>query len=616
MKPNDPVLDFSLPRFGENGYAQWILRGAKGIYDSDQQIRVEDLSLRIYSGDENSTLEMTIESPKATLLVQENRAVSESPIEIVGLNFKVSGTGWTWDGSKKEIEVESDVVVEFSQEVAGMLSGRTVDSGDDARLTNITSRSLLLKTTPEAYRFQFIDSVQVVSGDTQLQSELLVAIADVPEGETGDDTSVAELELDSIDKIVATEQVEIIQGEHRLTAEEAEFSLREQSAVFKGNPTVQTAGAYLSGHLIRSEKGKLVVNGSDESGRAQMIVYESRGLGVSKDASFDQETVVLADTIKMQELETENQFNFNGSVEIISGSTLMRTDNLTLYLDPAVESSTDDETSALVEADAESDFRLGKVVRVIGEGSVYIEQEDQTATCDHVVFYPEEEHAMLSGNPKVRFEQAVITGKTMELQPGLAVVKGSNEERARVVLPKLPDLGADNLQLIDGIQPAKSEETAVEESNIVESETIVEAKTLTMTEEPDRYLINFTDSVSVEGTNLKASCNRMDVILVEMEDELSDRKKQMKVQTVNAYENVIFEQINRTVTADKAIIKPIEGEIIMEGNAVLTDVQGRVDGHRIILHKGKRRATVEGGGTDGSRPRITLPEMDLPELDL
>ena len=613
MTPSDPVLDFSLPRFGKNGYVQWILRGGKGIYDSEKQIRVEDMSLNVYSEDEYRTLEMTMKSPKATLLVQENRAVSDSSIEIVGSNFKVTGNGWTWDGSKKEIEVKSDVVVEFSQEIAGMLSDRIPKESDKARLTEIFSRSLLLKTTPGAYRFQFIDSVRVISNDTELKSESLVAIADVPKGENPEDTSMAELELDSIDKIIATEQVVITQADHMLKAEKAEFSLRDQSAEFEGNPSIKTTGAYLRGNFIRSEKGILIVEGSQEFGRAQMSVYQSEGFSVSKEMALDQETVALADTIKMQELETENQFNFKGSVEVISGSMLMRTDDLTLYMDPTIDSKDNGAVSATVENNSDADFRLGEVVRVIGEGSVYFEQEGQLANCEHVIFYPREKHAVLSGSPKVKHEQAIIAGHTMELKPGLAVVNSSPNQPVQVILPKLPDLGAENLQLMDEMQLSELDETATEKTHVTESETVIRAGKLRMMEKPDHYLLNFTDLVSVEGTNLKARCGRMDVILAEARDDV-DHKREMQVQTINAYEDIVFEQSGRVSTADKAIIKPVEGKVVLEGNAVLTDVQGKVAGHRITLHKGKGRATIEGDGTDGSRPRITLPEMDLPEL--
>ncbi len=610
MVPNDPVLDFRLPRFSEDGYAQWILRGGQGIYDSEEQIRVKEMSLSIYSGDERKALEMKIDSPEATLLVKENRAISDSSIEIVGSNFKVSGVGWMWDGTKKEIEVKSDVAVEFSQEVAGMLSGRAPEETGESSLTEIFSRSLLLKTTPEAYRFQFTDSVKVVSNDTELNSELLVAIADIPESEDPEDTSMAELEFDSIDKIIATDQVVIAQAGNVLKAEEAEFSLREQSAEFRGNPSIKTSGAYVSGGLIRSREGVLIVDSSEESGRAQMIVSQAGGLGVAKGISPSQETVVLADTISMQEFETENQFNFEGSVEVTSGSMRVRTDNLTLYLDPTIGSEASNAASDTSGENAEDEFRLGEVVRVTGEGSVYIEQENQVVTCDKAVFYPKEEHAVLYGSPKVESEQAIITGDTMELQQGMAVVNGSADHLVKVILPKLPDLGAEDLEFTKEAQTSESKEANPEEAAIAKSETIVRAETLLMTEHTNHYLINFKDSVSVEGTNLKAVCNRMDVILIDQQDD-SDDDEQVQVRTIRAYENIVFEQNGRKATADKATIKPLEGEVVLEGNAVLTDDQGKVSGHRITMHKGKGRATVEGDGSKGSRARITLPEMEF-----
>jgi hypothetical protein len=191
MTPSAPVQNFSLPHFGENGYTQWVLQGGKGIYDSAEQIRIEEMALRVYSGDERMALEMTMDSPEATLLTAENRAVSDGPIEIVGGNFKVSGVGWTWNGLTKEIEVKFDVVVEFTQGMAGMLTGAVAPEGTAIERTEIHSRSLLLHTTAEAYRFTFTDSVHAVSGEMDLKSEVLVAVADAPKGKKGDRSTVA-----------------------------------------------------------------------------------------------------------------------------------------------------------------------------------------------------------------------------------------------------------------------------------------------------------------------------------------------------------------------------------------------------------------------------------------
>ena len=625
MEPSGEVLDFRLPRFSDKGYPQWILRGAKGINDSSEQIRVEEMLLSVYSGDENKILEMAIDSPKATFLVKENGAVSESTIKIVGSNFKVSGEGWTWDGSKKEIEVKDNVVVEFSQEVAGMLSGRALKGNNDSRLTKIFSDRLLLKTTPESYIFKFVGSVNVVSGDTELKSESLVAIADVPDSQSPEDASMAELELDSINTIIANDQVVISQAGNVLKAEEAEFSLRQQSAEFRGNPSITTAGAYLSGDVIYSEQGLLIVSSNKESGRAQMIVYQAGGFGIVKDVAVSQETVILAETIKMQEFESENQFNFQGSVEVMSGSMMLKTDDLTLYMDPNADGEKGDTQSDIANEDTNNNIRLGEVVRVTGTGSVYIKQDNQVATCERIVFYPRKEQAVLSGNPKVEHEKAIITGYTMELKQGSALVSSSADQPAQVVLPELPDMGTESLQLMEGTQKSRPEESEpdigevkasdaeFEKPEIVKSKTIVRAETLRMTENPDHFLINFIDSVTVEGTNLRASCNLMDLIIVEQEKG-SDDERQIKVQTINAYEDILFEQSGRRAVADKATIRPIEGEIVLEGNVVVEDEQGKVSGHRVRMHKGERRATVEGDGTEGSRARITLPEMDFPEI--
>ena len=127
MLPNAPIKNFRLPRFGENGYTQWMLQGGQGIYDSDEQVRVKEMALRIYSGDDRMALELSMNSPKGTLRLQENRAYSEGSIEIVGANFKISGTGWEWSGETKEVVVKQDTVVKFTQGIAGAFD----DAGDE-----------------------------------------------------------------------------------------------------------------------------------------------------------------------------------------------------------------------------------------------------------------------------------------------------------------------------------------------------------------------------------------------------------------------------------------------------------------------------------------------------
>ena len=605
MTPSAPVQNFRLPRFGENGYTQWVLQGGKGIYDSAEQIRIEEMALRVYSGDERMALEMTMDSPEATLLTTESRAVSDGPIEIVGANFKVSGVGWTWNGLTKEIEVKFDVVVEFTQGMAGMLTGAVAPDRTTVERTEIHSRRLLLQTTADAYHFTFTDSVHAASGEMDLKCEVLMAIADAPKGKQSDGSTVGGGTIDSIRQLIATDQVEIQQGGHVLKAGHAEFRLREQAAEFTGNPEIWAAsGAYLSGAKIRSEEGLVFVTGDADDGRAQLIVSQAEGLGVLGAQVESTETIVLADSITMRELDAGNQFLFVGSVEVMSGLMMMYSNQLTLFADQPLKNAVGTTTAApeQVAGDAEV-LKVGEVRRVEAAGAVRIEQGNKVATSDQAIFYPQEERAELMGSPRVTNGEAIITGDRMELKPGIAVVHSDTDKRVKVVLPEIADLGY-------GIMPVLTLQSnqKPQAPPTPGSETVVQSKTLRMIEETEKTLFRFTDSVSVSGTNLHALCGRLDVTAVAVQDAEA-KESQMSVQTIEAFDNVEFKQTGRVATGDKATIYALEGKVVLEGNAVVTDDSGKVTGQRMTLLQGQRRAIVEGDRATGKRATITLPEI-------
>lgn len=650
MTPSAPVQNFRLPRFGENGYTQWVLQGGKGIYDSAEQIRIEEMALRVYSGDERMALEMTMDSPEATLLTTENRAVSDGPITIVGANFKVSGVGWTWNGLTKEIEVKFDVVVEFTQGMAGMLTGAVApEEARAVELTEIHSRSLLLQTTAEAYRFTFTDSVHAVSGDMDLKSEVLIAIADAPKGkEDGGGSTVAGGKLDSIHQLIATDHVVIHQTGHVLKAGHAEFMLREQTAHFSGLPQITTAGAFLSGATIDSQEGKVVVTGGgDTGGRAQMIVSQAGGLGILGADALSSETIVLSEMITMLEANNGSRFVFEGSVDVMSDAMQMRSDTLTLFADRSAKDEAtaaapivaDVATAGPVVVDAPTEvapaLQVGEVKKVIAEGAVHIVQDDRVATADQVTFYPAQERADLVGSPRIERGDAVVvgdamqltptlsivegsaelranagevivTGHRMELKPGVAVVQSAVDQRVKVILPEMPDLGYGDLQALT-LKPNQAKE-ASEDPKAAGSETVVQSKTLRMVEEADQTLFRFTDTVSVNGTNLDAICGRLDVTAIPIEVPEAGESS-MAVETIEAFNNVVFKQTGRVATGDKATIQPIEGKVVLEGNAVVTDETGKVSGHRMTLLQGQRRVVVEGDRATETRATMTLPEM-------
>jgi lipopolysaccharide export system protein LptA len=601
MTPSAPVKNFRLPRFADNGYTQWVLQGGKGIYDSAEKIRIEEMALRVYSGDERMALEMRMDSPEATVLMKENRAVSDGPIEIVGANFKVSGVGWAWDGVTKEVEVKFDVVVEFTQGMAGSLSAAVEPEGA-AKKTEIHSGSLVLQTTEEMYRFEFTKSVHVVSGDMDLKSNVLIVIADAPEGKKSGAPAVGAGQMDAVRQIIARDQVVIEQAERVLRAGEAEFLLREKQVNLSGTPQIEASGAYLSGATIESREGEVIVTGGGDAGRAQMIVSQTGGLGILGGAALSAETIVLADSITMRELETENRFVFDGSVEVMSGAVQMRSQTLTLLADKSSE-------QAAESADSES-IRVGEVRYVIAEGGVRIEQEGQVATSEKVVFYPHEERAELFGDPRVTNGEAIVVGDLMQLKPGLAIVESAGGGLIKVILPVLPDLGYEDLQR-SAVQPQDATTAEPVATDTVGRDTVIQARSLHMIEAADHTLFRFAESVSVTATNLNSSCGRLEVTARKAEGSSDGR---LEIEQVEAFDAVEIKQAGRVATGDKATILPNAGKVVLEGDAVVVDERGRVSGHRMTLLQGERRAIVEGGGPDGVRAKVTLPAMQSPDL--
>ena len=596
MTPNAPIKNFRLPRFGDNGYTQWMLQGEQGIYDRDEQVSVKQMAMRIYSGDERMALELSMDSPQGTLLLQENRGYSESPITIVGANFKISGIGWKWSGDTKEIIVKQDAVVKFTQGIAGAF----VDIGEiktdgDLSGTEIHSDHLLLRTTKEEYYFEFTGNVHAVSDQMDLKTETLIALADVPQGRGGSGSKLAPSELDSIRQIIARDDVTIIQSGKTINADEAEFFPREQLVNLSGAASIDMKGAYLSGETIRSQSGEIEIAGTKAAGRAQMILIETGGLGILGASALTSDTIILADTITMREKPTENHFFFKGSVEVMSGAVQMQSARMTVISNKVDQPKTKEE---------DLDLKVGEVKNIVASGGVRIEQNGQVATGEQVTFYPADERAILTGDPKVINGEAIATGNTMELKPKLAIISGEADDPVIVRLPEMPDLG------YVAFTPTSAEAPMPTVQNETEA-TIVTSQLLRMIEEPKQTLFRFNEDVQVTATNLDTTCERLEVIAIEKANATADTKNTLDLQRIEAHENVVIKQTGRISTAKKAIFLPKEGKVVLEGSAVVKDEQGRAAGHRMTLFQGQGRAIVEGGGLEGERARVTLPGMSV-----
>jgi lipopolysaccharide export system protein LptA len=411
--------------------------------------------------------------------------------------------------------------------------------------------------------------------------------------------------LDSVRQIIARDQVVFQQGDRTVRAKEAEFFTREQRALLRGRPSIEVAGAYLTGEQVELQEGIVVIRGERGGGRAQMILMETGGLGLQGAAELGSETIVLADLIRLEETEKFNRFKFEGAVEVMSAGVQMSADQLTVLSERRSEKATG--------AAAAGALGVGTVSEMKAEGAVRIERDGQVATGDAVRFFPETSRAVLTGDPRVTNGTAIITGQKMELQPKRAIVRGTAERPLLVELPELPDLGFAGAA---GNAAGKGRSSGTGEPPEPVT-TRVRSQLLNMVEETGQTLFRFTDSVEVEATNLRASCERMDVTARQKTgaSQNAARSSSLGIERIEARESLKISQEGRTASAERGTILPKEGKLVLEENAVVEDSRGRVNGFRLTLLQGQRRAIVEGGGPEGERARMTLPGLDAGQFD-
>ena len=602
MQPKAPITNFRIPRFAENGYTQWVLRGDRGLYRDAQRVSVDGMELRIYSADERKRVELSMESALAEILIEENWAYSEAPIQITGGNFTLQGVGWNWQGDERSIEIQSQAKVVFAEGTGASLGPLAMVDSNSSETTTISSDRLLLHLLEDGYRFDFTGNVRVLSGEGSLQSHTLTAVADLPE--SGSSEMPKNLNADGVEsmrRIVATESVIIRQDEREIRTERVVSHPREDRSELSGLTEVSLPGALISGGRIETSPGQAIIYGQESGSRAQMILLDTGGLGVGGNSQLSEETIILADLITMVEEAEAFRFIFEGRVEVLSGALRQRSDKLTVHSRKVGNESTSDERE-----------EVGQVHRLLAEGNVVIERSGQVARADKVLYRPRQETAELTGSPEFSDGESTLRGRRIDLAPGRVTVHGTEAAPVVVRLPGLADLAytEPEVESEDGANGDAAEEVAADGLNEPEP-TIVRSREVVIYHGGDSQRIDFKDDVIVNGTNLQVRSRKMEVYLDKADASIvSAGSFAGDVKRIIARENVEIEQGERIATCETAELLPRDGLVVLTGEARVTDQEGTAEGHRIILNRGQRRARVEGqeGKGDG-RARITLPDL-------
>ncbi|GHC02459.1 LptA/OstA family protein [Cerasicoccus arenae] len=159
---------------------------------------------------------------------------------------------------------------------------------------------------------------------------------------------------------------------------------------------------------------------------------------------------------------------------------------------------------------------------------------------------------------------------------------------------------ASALQAAD-TQPAKVEKPA--------DNTVITSDELELVGGDAANTFYFTGNVKITGTNLVATCDKMEVLSTRSGPTEKTVGEMGAIQNILMIGNVVIEQAGRVATAGKAEILPNEDKVVLTENPKVEDSQGTVTGWKMELLKGERKVKVYGdpSSASGGRSRVTLP---------
>ena len=116
--------------------------------------------------------------------------------------------------------------------------------------------------------------------------------------------------------------------------------------------------------------------------------------------------------------------------------------------------------------------------------------------------------------------------------------------------------------------------------------------------------ITFRDNVRVTGTNMKLTCDYLEVVVVRTGDKTATLGKLDKFRSMLATGNVRMIQGEREAACGRAEVRPEEEKVILSGNPVVVDhdQNTRIAGEKITMLRGQRKVEVE-------KPILTAPPI-------
>lgn len=139
--------------------------------------------------------------------------------------------------------------------------------------------------------------------------------------------------------------------------------------------------------------------------------------------------------------------------------------------------------------------------------------------------------------------------------------------------------------------------------------TVIESGSAEMVSTEKETIFTFRNGVTVTATNMKLTCDHLEVIALRSGDPTATFGKQEDFKSLVAIGGVRIVQSDREATCERAEVFPGEDKVVLTGNPVVRSMDGQYQatGPKMVLHRGERRAQILSEA--GERPRISLPPL-------
>src|SRR5688572_5329866 len=139
--------------------------------------------------------------------------------------------------------------------------------------------------------------------------------------------------------------------------------------------------------------------------------------------------------------------------------------------------------------------------------------------------------------------------------------------------------------------------------------TVIESGSAEMVSTEKETIFTFRNGVTVTATNMKLTCDHLEVIARRSGDPSATFGKQEDFKSLVAIGGVRIVQSDREATCDRAEVFPGDDKVVLTGNPVVRSIDGQyqASGPKMVLHRGERRAQIIAEA--GERPRISLPPL-------